>query len=300
MRFLLDMSTRSLVVCFALVLTSAVLFPNQSEAQISNRGQLYFQQMAGVNGVATNSVSAQVAHRIFLDEDGANLLTLGLGFTQTKLEDDRLSGAESDRDLRTVVPTANLMKILNDEYSLVATLRTGFYGSLEGSLGDDFRVEGGVVVTKFITDSLTMGLGIGRGTNFGRDMVVPLVQILWFASDSIIVRGLLPVNASVWYIPSPEWEFGFIYRLNGSLYNLDNTNVAGAEQLGFAAAHVGLAARRNLWNTNFLEFEAGFTGLRRYEFNNEEKINFIAADDPFFIREVDNVPYVRFGWIQKF
>lgn len=283
------------------VLLSFFLLSQSLFAQATNRFNANFQKLGGSNGVATDTASVQGNHRFLLDEDGENLLTVGLGLTQTTLEDDTQSGPDRYRELRTFVPTLSLMKILNEEYSLVLTLRPGFYGTLNDNLGDDFRLEGGFVVTKFISENLTMGLGLGRGTNFGRDLIVPLFQFVWFASEKVIVRGLLPIRASAWYIPTQDWELGVIYRLQGSLYNIEgDTNIAGAKQVGFAAAHVGVGAKYKFFGSNFISIETGVTAIRRYLWNNDTGTSVKISDDPWRDRDLDKVPYVNVGWVQKF
>lgn len=287
--------SRSLTILGFFLLSQALM------AQATNRFTANYQKLGGANGIATDSASVQGNHRFLLDEEGSNLLTVGLGLTQTTLEDDRSTGPDRYRELRTLVPSFSLMRILNEEYSLVVTLRPGFYGTLNDNLGDDFRLEGGVVVTKFVSENLTMGFGLGRGTNFGRDLIVPLFQFVWFASEKVVVRGLLPIRASAWYIPTQDWELGVIYRLQGSLYNIEgDTNIAGAKQVGFAAAHVGVGARYNLFGTNFLSVETGVTALRRYLWSNDTGTSVKITDDPWLDRDLDRVPYVNIGWVQKF
>jgi len=269
-------------------------------AQSTDRINLDYQQFGDTNGVSTNSVSGLFGHRMFLDDDGANLLTLSLKYSQVQLTDDTLSGPDKERQLKSISTEMNLLRILNEEYSVAITLRPGVFGDLEGSLSDDFRLEGGFVVTRFMSDNLTLGLGLGRGTNFGRDLVVPLFQFLYFASDKIVVRGLLPVSASLWYIPSQQWEFGFIYRLQGSLYNIDETNISGAKQVGFAAAQTGVASRYKVFGNNVLEAEAGVTALRRYEWTDKRGTSFDISQKPFLDRDLGNTGYFKLSWLQKF
>ena len=184
---------------------------------------------------------------------------------------------------------------------MIISLRPGFYGSLDGSLGDDFRLEGGVVLTKFVNENLTMGFGVGRGSNFGRDLIVPLFQFVYFVNEKIIARGLLPIRASLWYIPTQNLELGVIYRLQGSLYNIEGqTNITDAQQVGFAAAHVGLGARYKLFGTNFLSIETGVTALRRYLWTNDTGTSAKITDDPWLDQDLDRVPYLNVGWVQKF
>jgi hypothetical protein len=273
---------------------------NSAWAQSSERFTFDYLHFADADNVEVSTMSGSFSHRFFLDKDGTNLLTLSIAATQVDLLDENQTEPDRSRQLRAIVPEINLLKVLNENYSLVATLRPGFFGDLTGSLSDQFRLEGGFVITKFINENLTLGLGLGRGTNFGRDLVVPLVQFLYFASDKIVLRGVLPVNASAWYIPSQKWEFGISYKLQGSMFNLDETNIAGAERIGFAAAQVGLGTRYKVAGNNFLTAEIGYTVLRRYEWDDENGTSTDIGQEPFVEREVDPVPYINIGFSQKF
>jgi hypothetical protein len=84
------------------------------------------------------------------------------------------------------------------------------------------------------------------------------------------------------------------------MYYLDETNIVGAERVGFAAAQVGLGSRYNLFANNFLELEVGYTAMRRYLWDDGMGTSFNIGDDPFFDRDLDPVPYFRFGILQKF
>lgn len=299
MNYFKILSTRSLLLLTSLCLT--ILVCHNVQAQTTNRYELSYQTIGQTNDVTTSSVVGQAAHQIFLDEEGSSLLTVAVNFSDTSLQDDELTGDDESRSLKTFIPNLSLMKILDEQYSLILYLRPGFYGDLEGDLGNDFRLEGGAVVTKYMSDKLTMGLGVGRGSNLGRDMVVPLLQFVYFANSKVVARGVLPVRASVWYIPDQQWEFGAVFRLEGALYNIEESDIADVEQLGFAAATVGGAARYNLGSNNFLGIEAGITAMRRYEFNDERETLIMRLDyDPFEDKELDRAPYLRLGWIQKF
>ncbi|NQZ02066.1 MAG: hypothetical protein HRT45_15505, partial [Bdellovibrionales bacterium] len=237
-----------------------------------------------------------MGHQLLLDDEGSNLLTIGVNYSEITLTDKTLFGPDGQRVLRTLIPDAKLMKILSDEYSLVVNLRPGFYGDLKGDLGNDFRLEGGVVVTRLMTDSLTLGLGVGRGSNLGRDVVVPLLQFLYFASDRVVMRGLLPVQASVWYIPDQKWEFGGLFRLNGSLYKIENTELPEVDKLGFGSAYLGLSARRKVTDKSFAVIEGGMSFLRRYEWTDRVGTSLDTSQEPPVDRELGEVPYIRVGW----
>ena len=167
-------------------------------------------QLGDSQGVSVRGVSGQLAHRLFLDKEGSGLLTLGLQVSQVNLTDASFQGVDQKRELRTLVPSATFLKALSPRYSLILNLRPGFFGSLSGNLSSEFRLEGGAVVTRFINENLTLGLGLARGTNFGQDLIVPLFQFLYFAGDQIVLRGLLPARASVLVYPFTKmgiWPF---------------------------------------------------------------------------------------------
>jgi hypothetical protein len=269
-------------------------------AQSTERFSVDYRELGDSNDISISGFFASYAHRLYLDKDGANLLTLGMNYSRVDLLDDTLAAPDRSRELQALAPEINLLRILNDKYSLAITLKPGFYGNLSGSLSDEFRLEGGFVVTRFMTDNLTLGLGLGRGTNFGRDLIVPLFQFLYFATDKIVISGLLPARASAWYIPSQKWEFGLLFELQGSMYDLEETNIAGAERLGLAAAQLGLGARYKMFGNYFVVADAGYTILRRYLWDDKTSPSFNIGDDPFLDRDLDPVPYFRVGIIQKF
>jgi hypothetical protein len=271
-----------------------------AQAQTTDRYSLYYSHFADSNDVSTSTTQGRVAEQLFLDKEGSNLLTISVNYAQTSIQDDNLAGPDEVRKLHAVAPTFNLMTILDEQYSLVVILRPGFYGDSKGSLADDFRLEGGALVTKYMSDKLTLGLGLARGTNLGRDLVVPLFQFLYFASDKVVIRGLLPVRASAWYIPNQDWEFGAVFGLQGSLYNIDDTNIPDAEQVGFATANLGLAARYNFFKKSFMVAEVGFTALRRYEWVENEGPSFDIGKEPLIEEDLNAVPYIKFGWLDKF
>lgn len=295
-----DFSAHKLRIVFLFLMLMTFLGLNSLWAQSAERFTLDYQQFADADNVSVSGVAASLSHRFFLDDEGSNLLTLSLGASQIELTDTTLTAPDRNRKLRAISPDFNLLRVLNENYSLIVSIRPGFFGDLSGNLSESFRLEGGFLVTRYVNENLTIGLGIGRGTNFGRDLVVPLLQFLYFATDKIVLRGLLPVSASAWYIPSQNWEFGLLYRLQGSMYHLGDSNIVGAERIGFANAHAGFGVRYNLFGNNFITAEAGYVAQRRYEWDDKRGTSFDIGQNPFFERDVGPVPYISAGFIQKF
>ena len=62
------------------------------QAQTTNRFTLNYQKLGSVNGVSAFSMDGQANHQFFLDEDGENLLTAGIAYSHTELDDSRATG----------------------------------------------------------------------------------------------------------------------------------------------------------------------------------------------------------------
>lgn len=279
---------RLFVTLFAVVVVLIVTnVPGLAQAQTRDRLSVTYDHLGNAEGVSANFYEANANHRFFLDEDGASLLTVGAQYRSLQLQ----STPTGYKQLELLVPQFSLAQIINDEYSIILNARPGFFGDFEGDFGRSFRFEGGAVVTKVYDETLTLGLGVGRGSNFGRDLIVPLLQVLWLPTSTVMVDVLLPVKAEVWYLPSRTWEFGALFNIVGSLYRIDDPALA-ASQLGFANMNLGLGLRRNIQGNLYASLEAGYTVSRRFEFANDgEKVS-------------DNipagVPYGRLGLNWRF
>ena len=274
----------NLLVVLACVISGASAF-----AQTRDRFSASYEQLGAASGVNANAYEVNGNHRIFLDADGASLLTIGAQYRSLQLE----SGGLGYRRLQMIVPQISLAQILSDEYTLIAYARPGFFGDFAQDFGRSFRLEGGALVTRVFSDKLTVGLGAGRGSNFGRDLTVPLLQVLWLPTPTIMIDAVLPVKAEVWYLPSKTWEYGALFNIVGSLYRFDDPAFQmQASQIGFANMNLGLAVRRNLHGSAYVSFEGGWTVSRRLEFSNGR--NSVQENIP------GGVPYGRVAYNWRF
>jgi hypothetical protein len=267
-------------------------------AQLPDQFNFNYLQLADSNNVSTSGFNLEANHQFFLGN--ANMITAGVMYSQTQLQDEQLTGVDKNRQLQTFVPNLTLLRSIDNQHNLLIVLRPGFYGDGKGNMNDDFRLEGGFVFNKAMSDKLTLGLGAARGTNLGRDLVVPLLQFLYVPNAHIYATGLLPVRASLWYIKSSKLEIGAQFRLEGSVYYLDDTEIPEATQLGFASAQIGAAVKYNVFGANFVIGEFGVTGLRRYEWQNTKETTMNISREPLVERDLDNVVYLRVGWQKTF
>jgi hypothetical protein len=267
-------------------------------AQLADRFNFFYQHLGDSNSLSTSGFGGELNHISFFGDK--DLLTMGIAYSDTRLSDRSAQGSDRTRQLRTFVPNLSLLRSLDSSHNLIVFLRPGIYGEGTGNIQDQFRVEGGFVINKAYSSKLTLGLGIARGSNFGRDLVVPLVQFLYQPDSQIYITGLLPVRAGAWYIHSSKIHFGGIFRLEGSVYNLEDTEISQASQLGFAAAQIGGAVKYNLFENSFIVGELGITALRRYEWQKNQGTTFDIGREPLLENELDRVPYIRFAWQQSF
>jgi hypothetical protein len=255
-----------------------------ASAQTRDRASLSYDLLPNASGIAARLTEVNANHRIMLDTDGASLLTVGMQYRLLELEVAGMANQDYNRQLQLVVPQFSLMHIVNDDYTMIINLRPGFFGDFKNNFGKSFRLEGAALVSRVINEKLTIGLGVGRGSSFGRDLTLPVLQILYLPSPTLMLDAVLPVKAELWYLPSRFWEFGGIFNILGSVYTVDNP-LPGADRLGFANINLGIAARRLLLNSLYAHFETGYTFTRRYEWSEgREKIE---------ETKPKSVPYVR-------
>lgn len=284
-----------------IIITLSLLYSSVLWAQLPDRFSIYQQNITDSNDVTMSAQSVQATHQFYLGD--STVLNASLMYSALNLQDENTGITDPDdtRNLYTLVPSFNAIISVSNKNNLITFLRPGFYGDGEGNMGEDFRVEGGFVYTQVMSDKLTMGLGLARGTNLGRDLIVPLLQFSYYMSDKVTISGVLPVRASIWYIHSDKWQFGGVFRLEGSVYNIDDSNINGAQAIGIGHAFVGGATRYHLFDTNFLSAEAGVTALRRYEWtDNPNAPSTDIGQDPFEEREMDGSAYIRVGWEVKY
>lgn len=241
-----------------------------AEAQLRDRATLVHEVYGKKANVAAQQSEINLSHRTQFDEDGAQLLTTTLIYRSTALDFAPQSGgnngtAISGQSVQLIVPQFTYLHVINDEYSLVTQLRTGFFGDWNGDFGQSFRVEGTVFVSKPWNENLTLGLGVGNGSNFGRVITVPVLQVLYFPSPKWMIDALLPVRADFIYLHSKDWEYGATFNIVGSQYRVDPRNFYGADTLQFANITVGGIVRRQTASNLYAFAELGSTVSRRFE-----------------------------------
>ncbi len=181
---------------------------------------------------------------------------------------------------------------LSDTYTLVATLRPGVFSDFKNLTREHFRLEGAFFIDRQMSESLTLGLGIARSSNFGRVLLLPIVHVLYFGGSSYMLDVLLPSRAELWFYPTKSLEAGVNLSLSGSQYAIGEENPLSANQFGFANATVSPIVRYNLFSKLYLSTELGYTFVRRVELVNNRlkgEARFVQQFNP------NNTWFLRFG-----
>ncbi len=202
------MKKSSMQVFFILGLIFSSVSSLQAHAQLRERFYLWGQKNFDQKGVEQQG-ELWASERILLDQDGANLLQLGVQVRATQIGENLTSGGMSHNNLSSlwaVVPQAYWLYSFNDEYSLIANLRVGSFSDQLRFALRDFRVEGAVIVDKVLKNGMTVGLGASRTTNLGRLLYLPLLHILYPINDKWLLDVILPGRGEIAYLPDNKTE----------------------------------------------------------------------------------------------
>ncbi len=257
--------------------------------------------LSGSPNVSANSVIFNAAFRSLLDAEGSTVLTSGVQYRYTNVSMTGVNGFTS-KDLHMAFADLLLMRGLNDNWALFAAVRPGVFSDFQnGSTG--FRIEGAVFVDNFISETTTLGFGLSRTSLFGRDLIIPVVHLIYVPSASVLIDCLLPGRADFWYYPSKTWELGVNFSFGGTLYETGQRaggTFASADRFAFAQLTGGPVVRYNLLDKTYLSLEAGMTLTRRAELTNSSIVSgtrLLGVETPAPVQAFNpqNAVFVRAG-----
>jgi hypothetical protein len=266
------MRTKTLLVFF-------FLYSTLLSAQVRDRATVWHQGLSSDSG-ERNLSEAWVSERWLLDEDGTGLFQFGVQARRTELPQSDLL----PDDVWMIVPQGNLLYSIDETYSLIANLRVGAFSDLQKMGRDDFRIEGAVVIDRFISDRLTVGGGLGRVSNFGRVIFVPLVHIVWSISERWLLDAMLPGRLDLMYLPTPKLEAGLSFNILGSRYAIESDE-RKIDSLGVAQMNLGPVVRYQIAPSVYLTAESGVAFARRLSLMDENtEIREFSPNNEIYLR----------------
>ncbi len=251
---------------------------NTAWSQIRDRASFNFQQMSSDSG-ERNLGEAWMSERWILDSEGLTMLQGGLQVRRTELP----SGFIENEELWMVVPQFNLLHSLSDNYSMILNFRYGAFGDLEDINGRTLRAEGAVIIDRYLSDSLTLGLGFARGTNFGKIVNIPVVHILWMISDKWMLDAILPSRLDLIYFPNSKAEVGLAFSIVGSRYTIESDE-RKIDSIGVGQMDLGPFFRYQILPQTYLSVESGVAFGRRLSLMdvNTEITEFSPENEAYF------------------
>lgn len=291
----------SLVFMVCLAVLSMVVIPSELMAQREQAG-IRFEQYGATTltkatapsngimidtliGLNINSNGKQYTNSVLmvsggvqmnLDNDGSTVLTNTLAYRNVRIGIPVQRSSEiSDQTLNVhfLAYEGTLLRTLSDKFQLVANVRAGIFSDMKNVDAKHLRIEPTAFVDYFVTDELTLGLGVAYNTsNFGRLITVPILHVFYIGGSEFLIDGIIPSKVDFWYYPSKTWELGLSAGLYGSQFRLGErpayegiymNNPDNINTLMFANATLGPIVRYNLFDKAFLSAEGGITVTRR-------------------------------------
>ncbi len=167
-----------------------------------------------------------------------------------------------------LVPQVNLLHSLSDTYSVIFNFRYGAFGDLHTINGRTLRPEGAVIFDKYLNENLTLGLGLARGSNFGKIVNIPLVHVIWMINEKWMLDALLPSRLDLMYLPNSKTELGLGFNIVGSRYTIQSDE-RKIDSVGVGQMNLGPMYRYQIMPLTYLSLETGVAFGRRLSLMDE-------------------------------
>lgn len=236
---------------------------NLAWSQIRDRASLSFQQMSSDSG-ERSLADAWISERWALDPDGLTMLQAGVQTRRTELP----VGLSQNQELWMLVPQFNLLHSLSDSYSMIMNFRYGAFGDFEDINGRTLRAEGALIIDKYLSDTLTVGLGLARGSNFGKIVNIPVVHLIWMINEKWMLDALLPSRLDLMFLPNSKTELGLAFSIVGSRYTIKSEE-RKIDSIGVGQMNLGPFLRYQIFPQTYLGVESGIAFGRRLSLMDE-------------------------------
>ncbi len=273
--------------------------------RIENRG------MAGLNkpspvfgedvqvGLLSAGINTSLKRKIDKQKLGLTTLTLGAEYRFTALNYEQLTLPANNalsEQLHMLRIQVDYSKIMKQKWILSVFLRPGIFTDFEDLDWSHARIEGLVLLDYIKNKQNIIGFGVGRSAGFGRVLILPVFHYL-YRSPTFVADILLPSRIDVGWIKN-KWYMGLNASVSGNQFQLGNLQNGFPESdvIGVSDVTLGPVLRYNVSEKSYFLLEGGATGLRRWEFRNDN-----LDGDARFIQEFDpNITwFLRTGFVIK-
>lgn len=170
-----------------------------------------------------------------------------------------------EESLHFISYALSVIKPLKNDFRLIGTLQPAISSQLDKSIsGDDFLYLGALSISKKVSEDINWLMGLAFTSRFGRPLAIPLFGYnrKW---ERFRLNVLLPNGVSAqWLSINSKWEYGFRLGLNGSQFNLSDTNMQQIEHVRFSRINLGPSINYGLREGLYLQVFGGISVRRTY------------------------------------
>ena len=160
-------------------------------------------------------------------QDGKLYMDIQPGFQRIQFRHDNWA-EELPRPTDAYIIDLNVIaqRQLKNRWSILAQVTPALKSGLEEKLvGEDFAIEGAILVNRQLSERSVFGFGAAYSTNFGAPIPIPLLQYdfqatLWAGGPAWRGSALLPSSLEAWVIPARRFEIGLQLRSLGDRHHI--------------------------------------------------------------------------------
>lgn len=177
---------------------------------------------------------------------------------------------------------------LNSTWSLVGVLNPTLSSDFrDGLSGRDLLFNGGMTLTKSLSDKFSLGLGAMSTYAFGERQVVPLIDVRYESEDDKFFAQVRFPRLTLAYSASPKLEIGFKAIQEGSQFNYKNAVTQASEEsdfVKFSTLNFGPTISYEISKNMYFTAQAGLSVSRQlsvFNTSNEELVDLTPSDSRF-------------------
>lgn len=163
----------------------------------------------------------------FMLQGGRMFLDIQPGFQRIQFRHDNWA-EELPRPTDAYIIDLNVIaqRQLKNRWSILAQVTPALKSGLEEKLvGEDFAIEGAILINRQLSERSVFGFGAAYSTNFGAPIPIPLLQYdfqatLWAGGPAWRGSALLPSSLEAWVIPARRLEIGLQLRSLGDRHHI--------------------------------------------------------------------------------
>lgn len=204
------------------------------------------------------------------------ILLHGLQYALVRPEFDTQIG-RGEESLHFISYALSVVKPLKNDFRLMGTFQPAISSQLDKPISsDDFLYLGALSLSKKVSKEINWLAGLAFTSRFGRPLVIPLFGYnrKW---ERFRLNVLFPNGVSAhWSSVDSKWEYGFRLGLNGSQFNLSDTNMQQIDNVRFSRVNLGPSINYGLREGLYLQVFAGISVRRTYTITSK-----VAPDQDF-------------------